>query len=141
PAVEDALVKLAAAAAGYGVVDQGVMVDMLAAVPEEETVEATGSALAGETHVDVRARERGAERKRIGEKRAAALLERHHAADVECLLALALHRVVFDDRPLVERDLGDRIREVGLAVGARVRFDDPRLRAMSRDDEGARLAH
>src|SRR5439155_25581975 len=94
-AVEHALVKLAAAAVGLGVVDRGVIVHVLAAADDVEAVERALGAFAAEHSLDLFTNERSAklDRSRVDD-RGSPLLELQ-GRDVERLRAFLLDSGVF----------------------------------------------
>ena len=139
PAVEDALVELAARAARRGVVDERVVVDVLAAVEHVEAGQRAAGTRGGEADAEVVAGERAAHRDRARRERAVAPLDDRGRAHVERALALLLDLVMLEDRALVEDDLGDGVRQVGIVREADVALDDGRLACAIGHEEVARL--
>ena len=112
PPVEDPLVKLAVGAVGERMVDQRVVVDVLRAAREEQTVEGTARPLA-QDDVEVVADEGSAEQTRGQCHRARPGEPRLDGRDVERDLGLVLELVVLEDGPLPRDDLRDGVGERG----------------------------
>ena len=97
-AVHDALVELAARAVRRGVIDHGVVVEVLRAGPDEEAVQRALGALGVEPDVQVVAGQGAAERDRVRGEAAVAPLAHLRGRDVEGRIALALELGVVEDR-------------------------------------------
>ena len=95
-AVENALVELMAGAVRLGVVDQGVVIDVLRAVDGVQTVEVAMAAFVVEHHVDVVAGQRAAERERMGRDGRVAPGEQLDQAGMERLQLFVLDLVELD---------------------------------------------
>ena len=135
-AAQDALVDLVAAAVRLRVVDRRVVVDQPVAVGEIEAVERAVAAFTVEEGGRVVADELAAERERVRREARAARGVHVQAGDVERLERLLLDLVVIDAGVLADEHLGDGVGEVGLARGADVALDEPRL-AVRRPRPGA----
>ena len=110
-AVENAVVELAAAAVRAGVLDQHVVVEMLAAVADEQAVDQALAAFAGQHRMHVVAHQRAAEQHGVrGDIGAAALLDAQRG-DVEGLRVFALDHVVRNDRVVAGDQFGRGVAE------------------------------
>ena len=140
-AVEHSFIELAARAVGDGVVDQGMIVEVLTAAHEVKAVERDVGALAGEQHVDVVAHELPAQGDDVRGQPAVALDARLKRGDVQRSVALALQTVMREPGVFSDKKLRDHVREADAAVEADVLLDDARLRAVLKHDEHARVGH
>ena len=125
PAVQDALVELAARAVRLRVVDHRVVVEVLRPAADEEAVQLALRALAVEQHADLRPRERGAEGDVVRRETARRRRGHRDRLQVHGLEGLPLDLVVVERRAGLERDLGHRVGQ-GQPV-PHVRFYDGRL--------------
>ena len=95
-AVEDALVKLVTGAVRHGVVDAGVVVDVLLAVGHIKAVERAFAAFAREHGADFVAHQAAAQRDRVRREVAAAARAGLQRGEVKRLRAFALDLVMVD---------------------------------------------
>ena len=123
-AVENAVIELAAAAMRAGVLDQHVVIHMLAAVADEEAVDETLAAFAGQHGMDIVANEPAAQKHRMRAHIGAARLLSTQSRDVVRLPVFALEQVMGNDRALTSDEFGDRVRKGNAAPERNVVFHD-----------------
>ena len=138
-AVDDTLVELAARAAGLSVLDERVVVDVLAPMGHIEAVQGARPAGAGEAHAQIVTGQPTAERNRAGGERAIARLDHLGRAHVEGQLPLLLDLIVLERGALAEDDLRDGVRAVGVVAETGVALDDRGLAPAIGDDQVPRL--
>ena len=105
-------------AIGRDVLDARLIVDVLSAVGEIQSVQRARCRVAIQRSVDVRARQRSTGRERERVQLAVAPFARLHCSYVKGGFALALDFIVIDVRAVAEHHLGNGVGEV-LAVAQR----------------------
>ena len=139
---KNALVELVADAVGTGVLDAGVVVDVLFAAGEEEAVEGGIDALAIQYGGDVVANEASAERDVVRGEVAAPRLGDVEGGDVVGAAAFSLDLVVLETGFGTQDDLGDRVGQVHRRrLEAGVALDYRSAGTILSHDEGAGIGY
>lgn len=138
-AIEDPIVVLVAVAKGFGMIDEGMMIDMLAAMHKIESVHGTLGVFGAENRLNVVARQAGPRGDRVREEiRVAALLDLNHR-HVKGVGIFVLKLAVFQDGTVLKKDFCDDVGEGGARACADVTFNNFRLGLFAQDDKVSRL--